>query len=87
MNYAAIQAVSPTGTQLAGPVYKRRNREVIMNAKVERKINGLVVRANPVYKGGALPAYWACAINERTIEKTFSSATAVFRFARSIKRH
>jgi hypothetical protein len=52
-----------------------------MNAKVEKKINGLSVSASPIYKGGVLPAYWACSINDRMIPKTFSSATEVFRFA------
>ena len=42
-----------------------------MNAKVEKKINGLAVSANPIFKGGVLPAYWACEINDRMIPKTF----------------
>ncbi|HFD80975.1 MAG TPA: hypothetical protein ENK05_11385 [Gammaproteobacteria bacterium] len=63
------------------------NPERQMNAKVEKKINGLSVSANPVYKGGSLPAYWACAINDRVIPKTFNSAVDVFRFARNLKRH
>ena len=58
-----------------------------MNAKVAKKINGLSVSANPIFKGGVLPAYWTCSINDRLIAKTFSSASDVFRFARTIKRH
>ena len=58
-----------------------------MNAKVEKKINGLSVSANPIFKGGVLPAYWACSINDRVFPKTFSSAAEVFRFARNIKQH
>jgi hypothetical protein len=58
-----------------------------MNAKVEKKINGQSVTANPIFKGGVLPAYWACSINDRMISKTFSSATEVFRFAENMKRH
>ena len=58
-----------------------------MNAKVEKKINGVNVTANPIYKGGMLPAYWACIIDERVIPKTFSSASDVFRFAENMKRH
>ena len=58
-----------------------------MNTKVEKRINGLAVSANPIFKGGVLPAYWACAINDRMISKTFSSASEVFRFAESLKTH
>lgn len=58
-----------------------------MNAKVEKKINGASVIANPIYKGGMLPAYWACSINDRMIQKTFSSASEVFRFAETMKQH
>jgi len=58
-----------------------------MNAKVEKKINGVSVTANPIYKGGTLPAYWACSINDRMIQKTFSSATEVFRFAENAKQY
>jgi hypothetical protein len=55
-----------------------------MNAKVEKKINGVSVIANPIYKGGMLPAYWACSIDHHMIQKTFSSATEVFRFAENM---
>jgi len=58
-----------------------------LNAKVEKKINGLAVSANPIFKGGVLPAYWACAINDRMIPKTFNSASEVFRFAENLKIH
>ncbi|TCK17183.1 hypothetical protein DFR30_0404 [Thiogranum longum] len=58
-----------------------------MNAKVEKKINGVTVSANPVFKGGNLPAYWACSIDERIITKTFSSASDVFRFAKNVPHH
>jgi hypothetical protein len=61
--------------------------EFALNAKVEKKINGLAVSANPIFKGGVLPAYWACAINDRMIPKTFSSASEVFRFAEGLKIH
>jgi hypothetical protein len=66
-----------------------QQRELLqpMNAKVEKKINGVSVVANPIYKGGLLPAYWACSINDRMIQKTFSSATEVFRFAENMKQH
>lgn|GEM_PF-1252272 len=56
-----------------------------MNAKVEKKINGHSVTANPIYKGGVLPAYWEGSINDRMLIKTFSSATEVFRFAESMQ--
>jgi len=56
-----------------------------MNAKIEKHINGRAISANPVFKGGAQPAYWSCAINNRIIDKIFSSACEVFRFAENIK--
>ena len=55
-----------------------------MNAKVEKQINGLSVSANPIFKDGVLPAYWAGSINDRMISKTFSSAAEVFRYAKSM---
>jgi len=58
-----------------------------MNTKVERNINGLAVSANPIFKGGAMPAYWNGVINERVLPKIFSSAAEVFRFARNMKGH
>lgn len=58
-----------------------------MSAKVTRNINGQSVSASPVYKGGTLPAYWDCVINERILPKTFSSPVDVFRFAQNIKRN
>lgn len=58
-----------------------------MNAKVEKTINGLSVTARPVFKGGKLPAYWACVIGGRIQPKTFSSAQEVFQFARNLNRH
>jgi hypothetical protein len=58
-----------------------------MNTKVEKKINGVSVVANPIYKGGLLPAYWACSINDRMIQKTFSTASEVFRFAENMKQY
>jgi len=58
-----------------------------MNAKIEKTINGRAICANPVFKGGVLPAYWSCAINDRIIDKTFNTANEIFRFAASIKRH
>ena len=56
-----------------------------MNAKVEKKINGHSVTANPIYKGGVSPAYWECSINDHVLVKTFSSATEVFRFVASVQ--
>jgi len=58
-----------------------------MNSKVEKKINGLSVSATPVFKGGLLPAYWQCGINEHIIQQTFKSAAEVFRFAENLKPH
>ena len=58
-----------------------------MNAKIEKNINGRAISANPVYKDGARPAYWSCAIDDRIIAKIFSSASEVFRFAENIKQH
>jgi len=57
-----------------------------MNAKIEKHINGRFISANPVFKGGVLPAYWSCAINDRIIDKIFSSASEIFRFAEDIKK-
>jgi hypothetical protein len=56
-----------------------------MNAKVEKKINGHSVTANPIYKGGLLPAYWEGAINDHMLTKTFNSAGEVFRFAANVQ--
>jgi len=56
-----------------------------MNAKVEKKINGHSVTANPIYKGGGLPAYWEGSINDRMLSKTFSSAGEVFRFVANVQ--
>ena len=56
-----------------------------MNAKVEKKINGLSVSASPIFKGGILPAYWTCTINDHMIPKTFDSAKEVFRFVKNFK--
>jgi len=56
-----------------------------MNAKVEKKINGQSVTARPMYRGGLLPAYWECTINDRMLAKTFGSASEVFRFAAARK--
>jgi len=58
-----------------------------MSVKVAKKINGLSVSATPVFKGGLLPAYWECIINEHIIQQTFKSAAEVFRFAKNVKRH
>lgn len=55
-----------------------------MNAKVEKTINGVSVSANPIFKQGVLPAYWACVINERVLPKTFNSAAEVFQFAKTL---
>jgi len=58
-----------------------------MNAKVEKTINGRSVTAQPVFKGGYQPAYWACVIEERVQPKTFASARDVFRFAEKRASH
>ena len=58
-----------------------------MTAKIEKTINGLHVAANPVFKGGILPSYWACSINDRIIPKTFGTAAEAFRFAKKLKHH
>jgi len=58
-----------------------------MNAKVEKRINGVTVSANPVFKGGSLPAYWSCSIDERIIPKIFSTASEVFQFAQNTQQH
>ena len=58
-----------------------------MNAKVEKKINGVTVSAKPVFKGGYLPAYWSCSIDERIISRTFNSASDVFRFVKNVRHH
>jgi hypothetical protein len=58
-----------------------------MNAKVEKKINGLSVSARPIFKGGVLPAYWTCSINDHMIPKIFISAKEVFRFVKNFKRY
>jgi hypothetical protein len=58
-----------------------------MNAKVEKKINGLSVSASPIFKGGVLPAYWTCSINDHVIPKIFNSAQEVFRFVKNFKQY
>lgn len=58
-----------------------------MNTKVEKKINGDWVTASPIYKGGLLPAYWECLINDHMLAKTFNSAAEVFRFAANMQAH
>ncbi len=55
-----------------------------MNARIEKTINGVSVSANPIFKDGVLPAYWSCAVNERILPKTFSSASEVFQFAQKL---
>ena len=57
-----------------------------MNTKVEKTINGKTVTACPVYKGGTLPAYWSCAIDERVQNRTFDSVKDVFQFAKKMVR-
>ena len=63
---------------------KPTKAETIMNAKIEKTINGVSVSANPIFKDGVLPAYWSCAVNEHILPKTFSSASEVFRFAKKL---
>ena len=58
-----------------------------MNAKVEKKINGLSVSASPIFKGGVLPAYWTCSINDYMLPKIFKSAHDVFRFVKNFKQY
>ena len=55
-----------------------------MNARIEKTINGVSVSANPIFKDGVLPAYWSCAVNDRILPKTFSSAAEVFQFAEKL---
>lgn len=52
-----------------------------MNLPVNKRINGTQVTAKPVFKGGALPAYWVATIDNHMLLRTFPSASAVFRFA------
>ena len=52
--------------------------EDVMNVK--KNINGHTVIARPVYKDGHMPEYWMATINERTLTRTFASATEAFRF-------
>ncbi len=66
---------------------KQENPGLNMATKIEKTINGRAISANPVFKDGARPAYWSCAINDRIIAKIFSSASEVFRFAENIKQH
>ncbi len=57
-----------------------------MNSPITKNIHGRQVCAQPVYKGGSLPAYWTAAINHRILPKTFASAPEVFRFVRDGRR-
>lgn len=52
-----------------------------MNMPVNKSINGIQVTARPVFKGGALPAYWIGSLNNQLLPQTFPTASAVFRFA------
>ncbi|MFP5506866.1 MAG: hypothetical protein ACLGH6_11765 [Gammaproteobacteria bacterium] len=52
-----------------------------MNATVSKTINGQVISARPVFKGGEQPAYWTAIVNERSLPRQFPTATAIFRFA------
>lgn len=47
---------------------------------VKKNINGQTVVARPVFKGGCAPAYWMATINERTLTRTFASASEAFRY-------
>lgn len=58
-----------------------------MNGRVHKQIKGHTVVARPVYKGGALPAYWVGTVNERTLPMTFTSPPAVFGFVRRSNQH
>jgi len=58
-----------------------------MKATVANKISGLSVSASPIFKGGVLPAYWTCSINDHMIPKIFKSAHEVFRFVKNFKRY
>jgi len=51
--------------------------------KVSKNINGYTVEARPVFKGGAMPAYWAATVNDRSISRTFASARDAFHFVES----
>ena len=58
-----------------------------MNSKIQKTIAGRQVVACPVFKGQPLPAYWLGAINERTLQQPFASASDVFRFVRRASQH
>lgn len=52
-----------------------------MNTTIKKTINGQRVAARPIFKGGALPAYWTAIVNERSLPRMFTSASEIFRFA------
>lgn len=52
-----------------------------MNQSVSREIHGTEVRARPVFRKGAQPAYWTAIIGDRTLGRTFDSPSDVFRYA------
>lgn len=84
-----IEGVRTSGMSLALILQINNNKEpgIRMNAKIEKHINGRAISASPVFKGGVLPAYWNCAINDRIIDKIFNSASEIFRFAENIKKN
>lgn len=51
-----------------------------MNMMVKKEVNGALVTARPVFKGGSAPAYWAAIVNGRMMLRTFASPQSLFRF-------
>ncbi len=51
-----------------------------MNMTVEKHVNGSLIKARPVFKGGIAPAYWAAIVNGRMMLRTFASPQSLFRF-------
>jgi hypothetical protein len=62
-------------------------RATAVNTRVEKLVKGQRVVARPVFKGGAMPAYWVGAVNGHSLAQTFGSAGAVFRHVAGRPRH
>ncbi len=52
-----------------------------MNTTISKTINGRRVSARPVFKGGALPAYWTATVDGRSLPKLFDTPREAFRCA------
>lgn len=52
-----------------------------MNSTVSKTINGRRVSARPVFKGGALPAYWIATVDGRSLPKLFDTPREAIRCA------